>query len=160
MSGWGPFFGAVAGSAAALTGLVFVAVSINLTKILSIPRITDRALEALVLLLAVLVAALLMLVPNQTFLATAYEMAGLGGVTWLATLRLDLHAWKDSKPEFKNRLATLIAMNQIAVVSFVTGGVQIYLAGVVGLDWIVFGMLLSIVKACADAWVLLVEINR
>jgi hypothetical protein len=39
---WDNFFVASAGAAAALTGLLFVAPSINLDKVLKIPRITGR----------------------------------------------------------------------------------------------------------------------
>jgi hypothetical protein len=52
---WGDFFVAQAGAAVALAGLVFVGVSINLDKIIAIPSLPGRALEAMVLLVAVLV---------------------------------------------------------------------------------------------------------
>jgi len=39
----------------ALTGLIFVGVSINITKVLSFPKLPDRALLSLVLLLNILV---------------------------------------------------------------------------------------------------------
>ena len=67
MDQWHDFFLAQAGAAGVLTGLVFVAVSINLQKIVSDPRsgLAGRAEEALVLLVAVLVASVLVLVPGQ-----------------------------------------------------------------------------------------------
>ena len=57
MGDWHDFFLAQAGAAGVLTGLVFVGVSINLQKILS--DLTGRAVEALILLVAVLVASVL-----------------------------------------------------------------------------------------------------
>jgi hypothetical protein len=40
---WVEFGVAVAGAAAVLTGLVFVAVSINLERVLAVPGVPDRA---------------------------------------------------------------------------------------------------------------------
>ena len=62
---WVNFFVAQCGASAALLGLIFVSVSLNLTKILSHPLLPGRAFAAMFLLLAVLLAASLMLVPGQ-----------------------------------------------------------------------------------------------
>jgi hypothetical protein len=47
MSGWENFFIAEVGASAALTGLIFVGVSINLARILSFPKLPNRALQPL-----------------------------------------------------------------------------------------------------------------
>jgi modulator of FtsH protease len=51
LGSWHTFFSTQAEVSAALTGLVFVALSINLKQILSLPGLADRAGEALLLLL-------------------------------------------------------------------------------------------------------------
>lgn len=43
MDEWQGFFAAVLGASAALSGLLLVGVSINLSKILSVARLPDRA---------------------------------------------------------------------------------------------------------------------
>ncbi len=66
MSEWTNFNLAVASASAALTGLIFVGISVNLTKILSIHGLPDRALLALLLLVNVLVVSILFLVLGLT----------------------------------------------------------------------------------------------
>jgi hypothetical protein len=62
-----PFFTAIIAAAAALTGLLFVAVSINLDKILKGDRfLPARAAETLATLLLVVVSSALVLVPQNT----------------------------------------------------------------------------------------------
>jgi hypothetical protein len=46
ISDWQTYLAVQAGAAATLTGLVFVAVSINLARILSIPGLPGRAFDA------------------------------------------------------------------------------------------------------------------
>jgi MFS-type transporter involved in bile tolerance (Atg22 family) len=69
MSGWENFFLGELGASAALTGLIFVGISINLGKIMESSYLPNRALEALVVLVAVLFLTSLLLIPNQSFLA-------------------------------------------------------------------------------------------
>ena len=64
-TGWQSFFEAEVGAAATLTGLLFVAISINLTKILGHRQLPGRAGESLVILMADLAVASVVLVPRQ-----------------------------------------------------------------------------------------------
>jgi MFS-type transporter involved in bile tolerance (Atg22 family) len=75
MREWSDFFVAEVGASAALTGLLFVAVSINLGQILKYPHLPTRALEALATLLCVLVISTFALVPEQTAFVYGLEMA-------------------------------------------------------------------------------------
>ncbi len=65
MIGWENFFIAEVGASVALTGLIFVGVSINLTRILSLTGLPNRALLALTLLLTILDAWVLLIEINR-----------------------------------------------------------------------------------------------
>jgi hypothetical protein len=80
--GWGELFLAEAGASAALAGLLFVAISINLTKILEVRGLVGRAGEAIVLLVAVLIVSTLVLVPDQPRVALGTELLVTGLLAW------------------------------------------------------------------------------
>jgi hypothetical protein len=64
---WVPFFTAMIAAAAALTGLLFVAVSINLVRMLDAARgLPARSAETLATLLLVVVSSALALIPQST----------------------------------------------------------------------------------------------
>ncbi len=83
-AGWSDFMVATAGTAGALAGLLFVAVSINLSRIIEAPGVPGRAAEAIILLSATLSEALASLVPHLSGHrigagARCYQRAGLAG---------------------------------------------------------------------------------
>ena len=69
---------ASAGAAAALTGLIFVAVSINLAQILNDRRLPIRAAETLSVLLGLPLLSVFILVPGQPRAALGTEIGVLG----------------------------------------------------------------------------------
>ena len=62
---WANFFVAEVGASAALTGLVVVAISINLARILAYKTLPGLAASALILLGSVLVVTSAALIPHQ-----------------------------------------------------------------------------------------------
>jgi hypothetical protein len=65
MGEWSDFFVAELGAAAALTGLVIVGISINVTRILAMPGLIGRAAETLIAPTGLLVISTFALVPHQ-----------------------------------------------------------------------------------------------
>jgi hypothetical protein len=155
MSGWDNFFVAEAGAAAALAGLLFVSVSINLTRILQIPTLPWRAAEALLLLLAVLVVALLALVPGQSARLLGVEITVTGAALW-AALSLALARSDRTHSRYLLRLLS----NQLPPIAFVLAGLLIALGHPAGMYWMVPGTFLAFAAGVLDTWVLLIEILR
>ena len=160
MGDWQGFLIAEVGASAALTGLIFVSVSINLKRILSFPKLPNRAFGALLMFGTVLVVSSLLLVPGQPAVADGIEMAGIGLAIWVVFVVLDVGYWKNTKAKYRGTLIPLAIMNQIALLCYVAGGVMLLLGVRSGMYLTVPAFLLSILKGLLDSWVLLVEINR
>ena len=165
MDEWHDFFLAAAGAAAVLAGLVFVGVSINLDTIMSNPTygLPGRALEALVLLVAVLIATTLLLVPAQGTVLAGAEVLAVGVVDWAAVVTIQLlvlRNWRSLDPAFRWHFVPRVVLCQAATLPIVAAGVGVMGWGVGGLYWLVVGVVLSFLVAVGDAWVLLVEIHR
>ena len=159
--GWENFFLGQVGASAALGGLLFVAVSLNLTRILSFASLPDRALVALSLILAILVLSSMMLIPGQAPAIIGIEALVVGLALAALALRTNRPTKEQGKMEARTQSGANLAMLAIAVVPYVIGGVIILAGGLTaGLYWIAAAIILSFIKAVLDAWVLLVEINR
>jgi hypothetical protein len=165
MIAWHDFFLAQAGAAGVLTGLVFVGVSINLQKIVSDPNsgLVGRAGEALILLVGVLTASVLVLVPGQGagLLGAEVLVVGLAACGWIAAIQLPrVREWGTMRADLRGPFVLRVVLGQVATLAMVIAGVAMLWVGPGGLYWLVASTVFSILAALADAWVLLVEINR
>ncbi len=165
MDEWHDFFLATAGAAAVLVGLVFVGLSINLEIIMSNPTygLTGRALEAMVLLMAVLIVTCLLLVPAQGMMLAGVEVLAVGVADWVAILTIQLRQlrnWQSLEPSIRLTFVTRMVAGQLATLPFVGAGIAILSWGVDGLYLLVAAVILTFIVGVGSAWVLLVEIHR
>jgi hypothetical protein len=157
---WESLFLAEAGASAALAGMLFVALSINLERILKGAGLPGRAGEAIVLLLSVLVVSTWVLVPGQSPRVLGVELLGSGLLAWLILLVIHVRAVRGHVGPSRALLSGRIILAQVAVLPLLGGGVSLLLRTGGGLYWLVPGILLCLVMAVLDAWVLLIEILR
>ena len=161
MSEWTEFYMAEVGAAAALAGLLFVSVSVNQQHILALGRMADRGAEALIILFLALIAASLALIPGQSPQLLGAEILAVGILTLVATLLLQRSYLRDLEPTYRRQSTGMIWLNRVAVAVIVLGGLLLLLRGdTAGLYVIALGILLLFCAAGANAWVLLIEINR
>jgi len=160
MNGWENFFIAEVGASAALLGLIFVGVSINLTRILSNPGLPNRALLALIILLTILVMSSLLLIPAQTSTLIGTEILVVGLITWIIATSIDVNIFRSRQRQYRLPYVVNIALTQFALLPYIIAGIIVLTRGIDGLYWVAPAIIFSFIKAIADSWVLLVEINR
>jgi hypothetical protein len=158
-SEWSDLFVATAGASAALAGLVFVAVSINIERILEFPGLPERALETILLLIAVLLVSIVGLIPGQSHVALGLELLvvslAIGGlIVRLPTIR------SDPKAERQGWLWSRWGIRIAAAVPLVVAAISLLTESGGGLYWLATGIAFAVTGAIANAWVLLVEILR
>lgn len=161
---WGDLFVAAAGAGAVLTGLIFVAVSVNIGAVLEADRrsgenfLTGRAVEALVALLNVLVISLVGLVPTIPRGALAAFVLLVAAESIISPIRAIQASRHKSSIEGATMLR--IGMALALTLSLVASGVTLAVGHGGGLFWLPVAFVVAIFVAAVNAWVLLVEVVR
>ena len=159
-SEWSDLFVASAGASAALLGLLFVAVSINLERILEYQGLPGRALEALMQLTCVLIVSLAGLVPGQSHVALGFELLLVTAVIAAIILRQPIIVADETGREPVSWKVSRWTVRLAGLVPIGVAGISLVVEAGGGLYWLAAGIVLAIAAAIAGAWVLLVEILR
>lgn len=160
LAGWDDFFLGAAGAAAALAGLLFVAISINVREILADAALPARAGETIVFAVAPLALSLLVLMPDQSVRVVGVEVLVVALGAWFVTSRAQVHRWRRTRGRDVDRGSWSILIGQITSWGPVIGGLVLVAGNADGLYAVAIGIALSFVVAVLNGWVLLVEILR
>jgi modulator of FtsH protease len=161
---WHDLFIAAGGAAAALSGLIFVAVSINLRDIFAVEKrvgssyLTGRALESLVALLIVLGISLEGLDSSIDRTAFGAVLLFCAAASAVSPVR-QASAYRSShvKPTAYN---LRLFLTLLLVAAYAVAGVTLLAQVGGGLHWLPFAFILAVTIAASNAWILLVEVLR
>lgn len=156
---WHDFFAAQAAAGAALAGLVFVAMSINLERLLSARAVQGRAVEALLLLTSLLIVGLFALIPDQGEEALGIEFAVYGLLLTLALIRSAVGADNAGGATRAQHLFRVF-LGMLGALPIIIAGISLLSGDGGGLYWIAGASIAAIIGGMLGAWVLLVEILR
>jgi hypothetical protein len=157
VAAWDNYFLMVGGGAAALTGLVFVAMSLHVAEIASNPNHRHRARTILTGLTAVFIRCALVLMGGQTTRAVAVEIfVVLVGVE-VILLRSLASAIRNSGAQPLVLFRTLGSL--VCLLIEQAGAVILFFGGLWGLYAVGVGMMASFVFMVSGAWLLLVGVE-
>jgi hypothetical protein len=156
---WHDFAVMIGGASGALTGLLFVAVSLNRDKIVRRPAIEASAGQTLVLLVYPLLISALVLVPEQGRWALAVELLVSAVVATVVLVRIGHRGGDDDR----SSLARLVDRRETSLVASLltaVAAITYWAGGGGGLLWLVPAVLACLISAVLNAWLfLIVEID-
>jgi hypothetical protein len=160
IAAWESFAVALAGVCAVLAGLVFLAVSINIGRILRVRGLAGRAGESVILFISALCQCAFVLIPHQPVTALGAELLGAGLVTLGILAAILLPALRIPTRQPRSWTITRVVIQQAVAVPAILAGCSLlgWIAG--GLYWLAAGVLCAVIAATANAWILLVEVVR
>jgi hypothetical protein len=158
---WKDFFSTAAGASATLVGLVIVAISVNVQRILEHPQLPSRGGATVGALVLILVSSMAELIP-QPRPALAIEISAFGFLVWLLQVwsaRQIIVANSGSRRRLREAVIG-IAIGQIQAIPFIIGGFSLLFGQRLGPYWIAWGTIATFMLSVVNTWVLLVEILR
>ncbi|WP_188897001.1 hypothetical protein [Microlunatus endophyticus] len=155
---WHELFVMTGGAAAALAGLIFVAVSLNHEAILEIPALPALAARTLSILIGLVLFCLVSLAPAQPRVVLGIEILAIGlaltAVVLVTTFRnlrgADQTRWRVS----------LVGLAIIGSIPAVVAGASLIAGKGGGFYWLLTEFVTGIVVAVYYGWILLIEIRR
>jgi modulator of FtsH protease len=157
---WSSYASVLAEVAATLTGLVFVAVSINLSRVIATPGLPGRAAETTLQLFGVVMIASSALIPRLPDAAFGMEILIVAAALWLTQTAFQI-AYVRRKPDHPRWWAVArMIQSGLATAPFCICGILLLCGAPGALYWLPIGCILSCIAGLAGAWVLLVEILR
>lgn len=165
ISAWESFALAHVGASAALLGLVFVGISINLRDIIGSGVLVHRAAEAVILLGSVLVTATVVLIPGQRDGVVGAELILLGAALFAVVFHIQRDAatqtpdpGRPGPPRGSYVVRRTLGLGSAVLIAIAGITLAAEVGG--GLYWWSAAVLAAYVGALANAWILLIEILR
>lgn len=155
--GWQSLFAMTGGAGAALTGLVFVAVSLNASAILASGALRRIAAQALILLMTPLTTSVIVLLPEVPLDLLAALLVLAGCALGLGLLRIGRRIELLGESHVTQVLGHLTP-NFVTSALIVVAGAWLWWFGDAGLYWLVPAQWIALVGGVTAAW--LFVINR
>src|SRR6201999_1547650 len=154
MHEWDNFAVIVGGSAGALVGLLFVAISIHAPRIAQSADLRGRAAQTLVIFAALLLIALLLAIPEQSQRPLGVEFLVLAVVVTAALILLDRLARQTDSPRPVARTLEIVNPSTLTALGIaIAGGLMV--AGVEWADFVLVPVIsAAMVGGLASAWLL------
>jgi len=150
---WQGFAEMTGGASGALTGLLFVAVSLNASRIAGHQGLRASAAQTLLLFIAPLVMAAALLTPDQADWALGAELVAIGGITsWIL---LGMRRAKTALTDDDKQLIAIFnrrGPNVMVMLLFVASGITLACGQPNGLYLLLPASLVAQISGVLNAW--------
>jgi hypothetical protein len=160
LADWTNFAVALAGVAAVLAGLVFVALSVNLDRILQVPGLPGRAGETLIVLIGAVLQCALLLIPGLHHVALGVSVLVVGVLEWAIVTAVSVTGARQPTAEPRSWNIARVIYVQIATIPVAVAGLLLLIDTSGALYCLAGAVLWAVVAGSGNAWVLIVEIVR
>ena len=154
---WLSFGEALAAVAGALTGLLFVAVSVKSGTLAASRSLSSRAAQTLVLFMTSVLIAVLLVAP-QPPAALGWELLAVGAVSGTVLIILDRRAGHGGVPGL-GRYIERFSPNMVTAVLVDVAGLTFLLKAGGGLYWLIPAAVASPAGGVINAWLFLVRVT-
>ena len=154
---WLSFGEALAAVAGALTGLLFVALSVKSDVLAASRSLSSRAAQTLVLFMTSVLTAVLLVAP-QPPAALGWELLAVAAVSGTALLILDRRAGH-STDQGVARYIERFSPNTVTAVLVAVAGLTFLLKAGGGLYWLIPAAVTSLLGGVVNAWLFLVRVT-
>lgn len=159
LEGWSEFNVAMAGAAAALAGLLIVALSVNVAKIIQYATLPARAAASVSALVLVVLTCGVALIPGQTLQLIGLELVLPTAVCVLLAVVAVRRIFTEADVKEGNRIIKTVTV-ALAPIGFAVGVALLLVDVGAGYTVLAFSGLLAICAAVLFSWVALVEVLR
>jgi uncharacterized protein YhhL (DUF1145 family) len=157
MKAWSDFTVITAGAAAALVGLLFVAVSIRADTISASKGLRSRVAQVLTLFLGLLASSILVSLPNPATWVLGVELIVVAILTGVALLVLDDRAERATEREWLERVLDRLSPNFTTAILIGLSGIALAFGFEWGLFILALAALIGFIGGAVVAWFVLVR---
>jgi hypothetical protein len=159
LKAWDTFAEICGGTAATMTGLLFVAVSIKIASIAKSQELRNRAAQTLSLLGIVLITSVLIAIPGQPYRTLGVELVVLAVIAGIGLYVLDRRAKGGRSNQAIGPVLEAVTPITATSLLLLAAGIVLVLGLPAGLYVLVAPVLVALVGGITSAWLFLTKIT-
>jgi hypothetical protein len=156
---WDTFAVIVGGAAAALLGLLFVAISIRLSVIARSDELRNRSASTMTLFGIVLLVAVLLAIPRQSYRVLGIELVVLAVLGGIGLFLLDWRAGRHREQQAIARVLEMVSPTTVTTLLLLVAGALLAFKVPAGMYVLVAPVIAAFVGGLTSAWLFMTRVE-